>query len=350
VQYFADALRDQSFRAMAARLRSEVGGAEAGLRMFSEEAAAVPKAAGKWTRKEIIGHLIDSASNNHQRFVRAEEGATLRLPGYAQDRWVATQGYRESRWTDLVDLWSAYNRHLADVLDRMPESLRDVPCEIGGGATVSLSFVALDYIGHLQHHLGQILDAPARPEASLGRPAANEYPTSFEPYVEAVRAYHPFKLLRSQVDALRALSATITESTGLHRYAEGKWSVKETLGHLSDAERMVSFWLFRISRGDATPLPGYDERMYVTAGRNDDRTLPGLIEEFEGVREASLRLAESMSAEAWGRWGVFGTTPIAARAVGYVLPGHVEHHLELLRTRYGVEVPSMERRYGPAPA
>jgi len=162
VQYFDDTLKDQPFEVMAARLRSEIGAAERGLRAISEEVAGIPRAAGKWSRKEVLGHLIDSASNNHQRFARAEEGATLRLPGYAQDRWVASQGYRESRWTDLVDLWSAYNRHIAHVLQRIPESFRDLPYEIGGGAAVPLSFVALDYIGHLQHHLSQILDTPAR--------------------------------------------------------------------------------------------------------------------------------------------------------------------------------------------
>jgi len=191
---------------------------------------------------------------------------------------------------------------------------------------------------------------PTRPDAPLARPEANEYPTFFAPYVEAVGAYHPLALLWSQVDALRALAETITESTGLHRYAEGKWSVKETLGHLSDAERMVSYWLFRISRGDATLLAGYDERFYVTAGGFDGRSLADLIEEFECVREASVRLVASTSPEAWGRWGVFKDVPMTARAVGYILPGHVEHHLGLLRTRYGMQVPSMERRYGPAPA
>jgi hypothetical protein len=106
--------------------------------------------------------LIDSAANNHQRFVRAEEGQTLRLPGYAQDSWVASQAYEERPWSDLVDFWSGYNLHLAHVLERLPESRRDVPCEIGGGPPVSLSFVALDYIGHLQHHLRQILPTSRR--------------------------------------------------------------------------------------------------------------------------------------------------------------------------------------------
>jgi hypothetical protein len=350
VQYFDDALRDQPFSAMASRLRSEIAAAEGGLRAISDETAAVPRAAGKWSRKETLGHLIDSASNNHQRFARAESGATLRLPGYAQDRWVDLQGYGASAWTDLIDLWSAYNRHLAHLLERIPESLRGVSYEIGGGEPVSLGFVALDYIGHLQHHLRQILDASisvARPDTPLPKPEAGEHADFLKPYVDAVGAYHPFALLRAQTAAIRAVFERIDEALALHRYAEGKWSVKETLGHLSDAERMVSHWLFRISRGDTTPLLGYDERLYVTAGGFDSWPMGDLIAEFASVREASLRLVASTPSEGWEKWGVFKTTPMTARAAGYILAGHVEYHLELLRDRYGVPVPSMELRYGP---
>ena len=161
MQYFDDALRNETFRQMASRLRAELANVTPGLRAVSEDAAGTPRATGKWAPKEILGHLIDSAANNHQRFMRAEEGETLRLPGYAQDRWVTLQGYREAAWADLVDFWSAYNHHLARVLDRVPESRRNVLCEIGGGPPVSLSFVALDYIGHLQHHLRQIVGPDA---------------------------------------------------------------------------------------------------------------------------------------------------------------------------------------------
>jgi hypothetical protein len=191
---------------------------------------------------------------------------------------------------------------------------------------------------------------PPRPKLSPPKPAANEYPTYFAAYVDAVGAYDPFALLWAQGEALRALAEGMPESVALRRYAEGKWSVSETLGHLSDAERMVSYWLFRISRGDATPLAGYDERLYVTAGGFDHRTPADLIAEFECVREASLRLVASTPTEAWERWGMFKEIPITARAVAYVLPGHVEHHLEILRARYGLAVPPMEDRYGSAGA
>jgi hypothetical protein len=165
-----------------------------------------------------------------------------------------------------------------------------------------------------------------------------------------VGEYHPFALLWSQIDALRAISETIPDSMADYRYAEEKWSVKETLGHLSDVERMVSYWLFRIVRGDATPLLGQDGRLYVTAGSFDRWSLADLITEFACVREVSLRLAASTSPEGWDGRGVYGGAPITARAAVYVLAGHVEHHLAILADRYGVPVPSMEQRYGAAPA
>jgi hypothetical protein len=110
---------------------------------------------------------------------------------------------------------------------------------------------------------------------------------------------------------------------------------------------MVSYWLFRIIRGDATPIPGYDERLYVSAARYDQWSCAALIDEFECVREASLRLVASTPSDGWEKWGALRDAPMTARAVAYILPGHVEYHLELLSTRYGVPVPSMEQRYGP---
>ena len=191
---------------------------------------------------------------------------------------------------------------------------------------------------------------PIRPEATPPRPASGEYSSSFAPYVEAVGKHDPFVLLWGQVESLRAIAQGISAAAALHRYSEGKWSVKETFGHLCDAERMVSHWLFRVSRGDETPLRSFDRTSYVTAARYDERSLSDLVDEFECVRLASLRLVASSPFDAWTKWGVVESDSVSARALVYTLPGHVEHHLELLRTRYDIAVPSLESRYGPAGA
>ena len=113
-------------------------------------------APGKWSIQEILGHLIDSAANNHQRFVRAQHTNPLVLPKYEQDDWVRFQGYEELPWPEVVDLWFAYNRHLAHVMRRIPARARDVECRIGPYEPVTLAYIVHDYNTHLRHHLAQI--------------------------------------------------------------------------------------------------------------------------------------------------------------------------------------------------
>jgi hypothetical protein len=111
----------------------------------------------KWSKKEILGHLIDSAANNHQRFVRASYNAAATFPEYNQNDWVRIQRYQESEWSTLVALWSAYNRHLSDVIERIPEGALFAPCNIGREQPVPLEFVIRDYLRHMRHHIGQLL-------------------------------------------------------------------------------------------------------------------------------------------------------------------------------------------------
>ncbi|HEX7069580.1 MAG TPA: DinB family protein, partial [Rhodothermales bacterium] len=106
--------------------------------------------------QQLLGHLIDSAANNHQRFVRAQHANPLVFPKYEQDDWVNVQRYEELPWSDVVDLWFSYNRHLAHVMRRIPARAREVECRIGPYEPVSLAYIVLDYNTHLRHHLAQI--------------------------------------------------------------------------------------------------------------------------------------------------------------------------------------------------
>ena len=114
-----------------------------------------------WSKKEILGHLIDSAANNHQRFVRASYHAAALFPTYDQNAWVRIQQYNESEWEVLVKLWSAYNRHLSDVIERIAEEALSSPCNVGKEEPVTLEFVVKDYLRHLRHHVNQILEQEA---------------------------------------------------------------------------------------------------------------------------------------------------------------------------------------------
>jgi hypothetical protein len=141
---------------IAQELMAEVERAEATLRALGEAEVSQDRGPGKWTRKEILGHLIDSAANNHQRFVRAQSADLLVWPGYEQNAWVAVQRHRERPWPELVGLWVALNRHLAHVIEvTAPDKLR-TSCVIGGRAPVTLEWLMRDYLRHLRHHLEQL--------------------------------------------------------------------------------------------------------------------------------------------------------------------------------------------------
>jgi len=115
-----------------------------------------PAISGGWSRKQILGHLIDSASNNHQRFVRALLQDELHWPSYEQQGCVRVQRYQELSWSDLLGLWASYNRFLAHILAGVPEAKRATPCFIGQNPLLTLEELAADYLVHTQHHLEQL--------------------------------------------------------------------------------------------------------------------------------------------------------------------------------------------------
>ena len=129
-----------------------------GLAEISESDSKKKTSPDKWSKKEILGHLIDSAANNHQRFVRAQSSAELRTPGYEQQFWVTTQRYQSEPWADLIQLWKSYNVHLLHIISSISERSLGNYCIIGGDKPVTLEFVIQDYVRHLKHHLEQILE------------------------------------------------------------------------------------------------------------------------------------------------------------------------------------------------
>ena len=127
------------------------------LRQIDESAAAVRSAPGKWSKKEILGHLIDSAANNHQRFVRLQLTGRIDLPGYDGDEWVRVQRYQDRPWHEIIDLWQMYNTQLASVIRNVnPEALPHV-WHTPDGQDLDLDFIMRDYVVHMRHHLDQIL-------------------------------------------------------------------------------------------------------------------------------------------------------------------------------------------------
>jgi DinB family protein len=126
------------------------------LRHVSESDSSTPVLKGGWSRKQVLGHLIDSASNNHQRFVRAALQGALDFPRYDQDGFVRLQAVEKVHWPLLVSLWADYNLYLAHVIAHLPADKLEARCRIGDDEPVTLRFLAEDYLTHLLHHLGQI--------------------------------------------------------------------------------------------------------------------------------------------------------------------------------------------------
>lgn len=154
--------------ASARRLRHALDAAEPMLRSITDADSALPVAPGKWSPRQIIGHLIDSAGNNHQRFVRAALQDEMVFPPYAQEAWVDLQRYQDRPWVELLALWLGFNRHLAHVMVAIPKDVRDrvrsrhnldeiATYPPAHPAEATLEYFMLDYVDHLERHMGQIL-------------------------------------------------------------------------------------------------------------------------------------------------------------------------------------------------
>ncbi len=171
-------------------------------------------------------------------------------------------------------------------------------------------------------------------QISQTRPLEGEFSAYHGRYIELVPPGDVIQLLAFEGDATRELYERIGEASADFRYADGKWTIRETLGHVIDTERIFAYRALRFSRGDATPLPGFEQNGYVDAGPSKDTSLPALCAEFEAVRRATICLFRNLRAEDWARGGMASDAHVSVRALAYLIAGHELHHRKVLLDRY----------------
>jgi hypothetical protein len=169
----------------------------------------------------------------------------------------------------------------------------------------------------------------------LPRPHPSEYAPAFHDEITSVPDAPDFvSLLRQQAAETYAIAARFGEAGASVRYAAGKWTLRESLGHLADCERVIAYRALSLARGEPGPLPGFDHNAWVPAARFEERTLDDVLGEFLAVREATARLVRGLPADAAARDGLVGTRRTTAAAMLYLIAGHERHHQALWRDRY----------------
>ncbi len=153
-------------------------------------------------------------------------------------------------------------------------------------------------------------------------------------YIDRVSGGDICQVLRAQLPETLALLNAITADQSLYRYAPGKWSIRQVLGHINDTERVFGFRALWFARGFEGPLPSFDQEVAVPTQGADERSWSSHVQEFQAVRAATLSLFENLPADAWARRGVASGNPVTVRALAFIAAGHVIHHATILRTRY----------------
>jgi hypothetical protein len=172
----------------------------------------------------------------------------------------------------------------------------------------------------------------------MERPSKNEYDEYYERYISLVEEDDIFAALKAQTGELERFFAGISEEKSRFSYAEGKWTIKEVLGHLTDTERHFSYRAFRISRRDETPIEGFEQDGYIENARFNQMTLGDLLEELVLLRRANLILFKNLTDDAWLFSGTASGFPVSVRALAFMSVGHIRHHLGILRERYLNEI------------
>src|SRR5690242_3208473 len=173
----------------------------------------------------------------------------------------------------------------------------------------------------------------------MKRPEASEFAEYYGKYIAKAPGTDVSGILESERQQMARLFASRSERDGNFRYAPDKWTVKEVLGHVIDAERIFTYRALRIARGDETPLPSFEQDDYVKNGGFSARTLADLVEEFDAVRGASISLFRSFDEAAWGRRGTASQKQVTVRALGFITAGHQIHHRMILEESYFPAIP-----------
>ena len=173
----------------------------------------------------------------------------------------------------------------------------------------------------------------------IERPLEGEYLPYYAGYLKLVPETDLLAVLDGQPDELRRLAASVPADRETHRYADGKWSIREVLGHVTDVERVFGYRAFRISRLDETALAGFDSEEYVANSGYAEAALQGLAAEFSSLRAGNLAMFRRLDAARWQKLGNASGSAVSVRALAFIMAGHFTHHVAILRDRYGVEVP-----------
>ena len=168
----------------------------------------------------------------------------------------------------------------------------------------------------------------------IGRPDANEYAAYYGRYISLVPEGDIVTILEQQRDTTAALLKSLSEEQGEHRYAPGKWTIKELVGHVADTERVFSYRAAHVSRSDPAPLPSMEQEVWSAGAESARRTLASLSEELAAVRDATISLVKSLSPAQAMRRGIASNNEVSARALAYLCAGHHEHHVRILKERY----------------
>ena len=167
-----------------------------------------------------------------------------------------------------------------------------------------------------------------------GRPETAEAAPYYFTYINQVAGDDVLAVLQRQLDESLTFFRGISEEKSLHRYAPEKWSIRQTLSHLTDAERLFAHRALWFARGFETPLPSFDQNIAVAAAEADKVTWAAHVEEFRGARLSTVSFFKNIPDQAWARKGIASDNPFTVRALAYIIAGHLTHHLTILRERY----------------